>query len=138
MTPSTPRPLPYEQLLPLLTPCFKMFLEGSLNDPHPHHPNHPNSSILHCYPLHIHHPFPLKILIIHMLFANNRLREKHVNFDGKTQRKTCGNHQILRENLGKMKLEILYEPRRYGCRIYAFRSCIIVYGCSSNENSHKK
>ena len=28
-------PPPYEQLLPLLTPCFKMFLERSLNDPHP-------------------------------------------------------------------------------------------------------
>ena len=48
-------PSPYEQLLPLLTPCFKMFLERSLNDPHP-----PTSSIFHCYPLPIHHPFPLK------------------------------------------------------------------------------
>ena len=55
-------PSPYEQLLPLPTPCFKMFLEGSLNDPHPHHLT---SSILHCYPLPIHHPPPLKILIIH-------------------------------------------------------------------------
>ena len=26
-------PSPYEQLLPLPTPCFKMFLERSLNDP---------------------------------------------------------------------------------------------------------
>ena len=54
-------PSPYEQLLPLPTPCFKMFLERSVNDPHP------TSSIFHCYPPHpIHHPFPpLKILIIH-------------------------------------------------------------------------
>ena len=42
-----------EQLLPLPTPCFKMFLERSLNDT-----QHPTSSILHCYPLPIHHPFP--------------------------------------------------------------------------------
>ena len=34
-------------------PCFKMFLERSLNDPH-----HPTSSIFHCYPLPIYHPFP--------------------------------------------------------------------------------
>ena len=27
--------LPYEQLFPLPTPCFEMFLEKSLNDPHP-------------------------------------------------------------------------------------------------------
>ena len=46
VTPSKPPP-PYEQLLPLPTPCFKMFLERSLNDPTPHHPT---SSILHCYP----------------------------------------------------------------------------------------
>ena len=44
VTPSKPPP-PYEQLLPLSTPCFKMFLERSLNDPH-----HPTSSIFHCYP----------------------------------------------------------------------------------------
>ena len=32
-------------------------------------PHHPTSSIFHCYPLPIHHPFPpLKILIIHKLF----------------------------------------------------------------------
>ena len=36
----------YKQLLPLSTPCFKMFLERSLNDPH-----HPTSSIFHSYPL---------------------------------------------------------------------------------------
>ena len=46
VTRSKPPP-PYEQLLPLPTPCFKMFLERSLNDPHPHHPT---SSIFHCYP----------------------------------------------------------------------------------------
>ena len=46
-------PSPYEQLSPLPTTCFKMFLERSLNDPH-----HPTSSIFHCYPLPlpIHHP----------------------------------------------------------------------------------
>ena len=31
----TPSPSPYEQLLPLPTPCFEMFLERSLNDPPP-------------------------------------------------------------------------------------------------------
>ena len=34
MTPSKPSS-PYEQLSPLPTPCFKMFLERSLNDPPP-------------------------------------------------------------------------------------------------------
>ena len=38
---------PYEQLLPLPTPCFKMFLKRSLMTPTPHHPT---SSIVHCYP----------------------------------------------------------------------------------------
>ena len=33
VTPSKPPP-PYEQLLPLTTPCFKMFLERSLKTPH--------------------------------------------------------------------------------------------------------
>ena len=51
--PSNPPPL-YEQLLPLPTPCFIMFLKRSFNDPHP---QHPTSSIFHCYPLPIHHPF---------------------------------------------------------------------------------
>ena len=32
VTPSKPSPS-YEQILPLPTPCFKMFLERSLNDP---------------------------------------------------------------------------------------------------------
>ena len=70
MTPSKPSP-PYEQLLPLPTPCSEIFLERSLNDPHPHHPT---SSIFHCYPLPIHHPSPppppLKILIIHFLSSD--------------------------------------------------------------------
>ena len=58
-------PSPYEQLLPLSTSCFKMFLERSLNDPHPHHPT---SSTFHCYPPPHPPPLPpLKILIIHML-----------------------------------------------------------------------
>ena len=59
-TPSKPPP-PYEQLLPLPIPCFKKFLERSLNDPPtPHHPTsstfhcypppHPTSSTFHCYP----------------------------------------------------------------------------------------
>ena len=28
-----------------------------------------------------------------MRFKNNRLREKHISFDEKTQGKICGNHQ---------------------------------------------
>ena len=43
---------PYEQFLSLPTPCFKMFLERSLNDP----PATPSPSTT---------PPPLKILIIH-------------------------------------------------------------------------
>ena len=39
VTPSKPPPL-YEQLLPLPTPYFKMFLEISLNDPPPPHFKH--------------------------------------------------------------------------------------------------
>ena len=66
VTPSKPPP-PYEQLLPLPTPCFKMFLERSLNDPPPPHFKH--LSLLPPHP--IHHPFPpLKILIIHHDFTN--------------------------------------------------------------------
>ena len=37
---------PYEQLLPLPTPCFKMFLERSLNDPHPPPPHFKHLSLL--------------------------------------------------------------------------------------------
>ena len=57
------RPLPYEQLLPFPTTCFKMFLERNLNDPHPHHPT---SSIFLCYPPPYPPPLPtpLKILIV--------------------------------------------------------------------------
>ena len=55
VTPSKPPP-PYEQLLPLPTPCFKMFLERSLNDPPPPHFKH--LSLLP--PLLIHHPSPPK------------------------------------------------------------------------------
>ena len=58
VTPSNP-PSPYEQLLLLVTPSFKMFLERSLNDPSPPHFKHP--SLL---------PPPLpKILIIHIFLA---------------------------------------------------------------------
>ena len=54
VTPSKPPPH-YEQLSPLPTPCFKTFLERSLNDPPTTH--HATSSIFHCYtPL---HPPPL-------------------------------------------------------------------------------
>ena len=63
VTPSKPPP-PYEQLLSLPTPYFKMFLERSLNDPHT-----PLQAPFTATPLPIHHPFPpppLKILIIHM------------------------------------------------------------------------
>ena len=45
VTPSKPPP-PYEQLLPLPTPCFKMFLERSLNDPHPPPPHFKHLSLL--------------------------------------------------------------------------------------------
>ena len=54
-------PSPYEQLLPLPTPCFKMFLERSLNDPPP--PHFKNPSLLPPSPSTT--PPPLKILIIH-------------------------------------------------------------------------
>ena len=39
-------PSPCEQLLPLPTPCFKMFLERSLNDPHPPPPHFKHPSLL--------------------------------------------------------------------------------------------
>ena len=55
-------PLPYEQLLALPTPSFKMFLERSLNDPPPH--------LKHLSLLPPPHPPPLppkKILIIHKI-----------------------------------------------------------------------
>ena len=55
-------PLPYEQLSPFPAPCSKMFLERSLNDPHPttllqasftatllpiHHPFSPHKNVYH-------------------------------------------------------------------------------------------
>ena len=58
-------PSPYEQLLPLPTPCFKMFLEDPLMTPH-----HPTSSIFHCYPLPIHHPSPPPKNFGHTLSCN--------------------------------------------------------------------
>ena len=51
-------PSPYEQLLPLPTPCFKIFLERSLNDPLP--PTIPLQASFTATPLPIHHPFPPK------------------------------------------------------------------------------
>ena len=45
VTPSKPPP-PYKQLLPLPTPCFKMFLERSLNDPPPPPPHFKHLSLL--------------------------------------------------------------------------------------------
>ena len=49
-------PPPYEQLLPLPTPCFKMFLERSLNDPPP--PTTPLQASFTATPHPIHHSFP--------------------------------------------------------------------------------
>ena len=54
VTPSKPRP-PYEQLLPLPTSFLDVFGEIPLK-----WPPQPTLSILHCYPLPIHHPFPPK------------------------------------------------------------------------------
>ena len=68
VTPSKPSP-PYEQLLPLPTPYFKMFLERSFNDPPPPPPHFNHLSLLpppHPPPL----P-PLKILIIHLALSND-------------------------------------------------------------------
>ena len=56
VTPSNPPPS-YEQLLPLPTPCFEMFMERSLNGPHPHLPL---QAPFTATPLPIHHPFPPK------------------------------------------------------------------------------
>ena len=58
-------PSPYEQLLPLPTPCFKMFLERSLNDPPPPPTHFKHLSLLPLSPSTT--PPPLKILIIHVL-----------------------------------------------------------------------
>ena len=57
-------PSPYEQLLPLPTPCFKMFLEKSLYDPHP---TTPLQASFTAAPFLIYHPPPPKILLIHLL-----------------------------------------------------------------------
>ena len=61
VTPSKPPP-PYEQLLPLPTPCFKMFLERSLNDPPPPPPHFKHPSLLPP-PIHNPSPPPLKIFL---------------------------------------------------------------------------
>ena len=62
VTPSKPPP-PYEQLLPLPTPYFKMFLERSLNDSPP--PTTPLQAPFTATPSPSTTPSPLKILIIH-------------------------------------------------------------------------
>ena len=63
VTPSKPPP-PYEQHLPLPTPCFKMFLERSLNDPPPPPPHFKHLSLLPPTPSTTPSP-QKKILIIH-------------------------------------------------------------------------
>ena len=55
-------PSPLRTTFAFTHPCFKMFLERSLNDPH-----HPTSSIFHCYPLPIHHPFSIHKNVDHTL-----------------------------------------------------------------------
>ena len=47
--------------------------------------------------------------------------KNYIMFDGKTQGKMGGNHQKLRENLGKTMLKILYEP------------CIAIYKFTNQE-----
>ena len=75
VTPSNPSP--YKQLLPLPSPCFKMFLEGSLNDPHP---TTPLQASFTATPLPIHHLPPPKnfdhtpYLSIH-LFVSSALKK---------------------------------------------------------------
>ena len=56
MTPSNPPP-PW-QLFPLPTPCFKMLMERSLNDPRPPPPHFKHQFT--ATPLPIHHPFSPK------------------------------------------------------------------------------
>ena len=58
-------PPPYEQLLPLPTPCFKMFLERS--------PTTPLQASFTATPSPSTIPSPLKILIIHPLRVNWRI-----------------------------------------------------------------
>ena len=63
-------PSPLRTTFAFTSPCFKMFLERSLNDSRTTH--HPTSNNLHCYPP-PHPPSPpLKILIIHR--SNARVR----------------------------------------------------------------
>ena len=61
VTPSKSPP-PCEQLLPLPTPCFKMFWKDPLMTPHPHHPFQASFTAT---PTPSTTPSPLKILIIH-------------------------------------------------------------------------
>ena len=60
VTPPNPVP-PTNNFCIYPPPVFRCFWKDPLMTPH-----HPTSSILHCYPLPIHHPSPpLKILIVH-------------------------------------------------------------------------
>ena len=72
VTPQTPLS-PYEQLLPLPTPCFKMFLERSLNDPHP---TTPLQASFTATPSPSTTPSPLKILIIHLVHPASTISMK--------------------------------------------------------------
>ena len=63
-----------------------------------------------------------------MWFTNNRLREKHTDFDGKTQGEMGGNHQKLRENSGKIMLKVLYEPCKRGGYLTSEIFTMILFG----------
>ena len=90
-------PYPYEQLLPFPTPCFRMFLGRSLNDPSP--PHFKPLSLLpppHLPPI----PPSLKILIIRLpaqALPSQTIREHHIA--GQSQRKITHMAVQLNRNL---------------------------------------
>ena len=114
VTPSKPPP-PCEKLLPLPTPCFKMFLERSLNDPLT--PHHPTSSTFHCYPPPHPPPLPpLKILIMHFTARHKVVHNGgSQNFEGSLfNKKTTYVAQILQSLSYKICSVILPKFNKFG------------------------
>ena len=98
VTPSKPPPS-YEQLLPLPTPCFKMFLERSLNDLPP-----PLQASFTATPRAQPPPLPpIKILIIHSS-RERRERGKKILSSSLFLPAQCFSHPLRRLSQGYFSL----------------------------------
>ena len=109
-------PPPLRTTFAFTHPCFKMFLDRSLNDLH-----HPTSSILHCYPPPHPPPLPppLKILIIHKLLQHIKMQSLQSILlwwtgvvDGTTQNRGWVKAGIVRRERGLERVNTPAPPPR--------------------------